>query len=51
MTVWTWHVTASYDMWQFVTVMCDVTLTPNFKSKNKIVNWNEIEIEKRNKNN
>jgi len=26
-------------------------LTPNSKSKNKIINRNEIEIEKRNKNN
>ena len=26
----------NYDLWQFVTFTCDVTLTPNPKSENKI---------------
>jgi len=29
------------DMWQFVTVTCDIILIPNSKSKNKKINGKE----------
>ena len=38
-------------MWWFVTVMCDITLISNPKSKNKKISRNENENEKWNENN
>ena len=47
MIVWLWLVTVSCNYKQCVTVMCDITLTPNPKSKieNKIKN--KIKIRKK----